>query len=768
MAKGNYFQSIENYFWHWEEQGEVVSIPGGSTIAYRAFLKEIIPVLSLQGLPPFGALLLAIIATNANGKQLLNELDSLIMDDNTEEERARAKDFLMLLTSVPEEFKRGSKKLQLFQAIFEKCHGVGSIKNTREIIGAISSPELDDCLTPAPYSRKVLIRDLRVFSVLAPKLTTVQQILDKIAALPELPDLFELLEPPFEAGKEAPPTDFISELIANDRTRPVGTLIKHLWGGLNIPVHSSLPSSQPLGGISDLTNKGDFDKLLVSEFANDDLVFLSRLANNEALYIQREIPPQQNNLERIILIDSSLKNWGTPKTVAFAIMLAISKHPKTDIPCRSYVIGEKYKEIDSNSISSLIDALSELDAQLNAVNGLTDYLNDFPPGKEQELFVITEQSILKQSSMLKAVNEFHHAVAYWIYTDAVGNIDVYKKQQHSKRLLQHIQLPLEELWKKESAPRKVHRGAFRGEYPILFYPSNGYEYVPAVDGKTCLLVSNDSKLFRFSEEFSRTEFTTNNTKGLELIWDKIPFRGQYEIGWNSDGNQVLVIVDPHENQCILYNLSTRIERPAFFDKNTISKGGLHYDGGNFRYRSSKGNWVIHPDIALATPDHSESFETNQQFREAKQSVLNKIPGLNTQRNILKNIYSISISEQRNLVFNNHELRFNHHSGTIKIVNCKTLNKIAKSTETISDEFTFDDGSKIEVNRSGMLILKSSNPSVPTIFVPSVLDTKIGVATQNAFCGDEFFKKTEAKSLTTVEFQNAFIEPFIKNILTYGA
>lgn len=771
MAKLNYFQSFENHFWQWEELGEVVCIPGGSTIAYKAFLKDVIPLISVQGLPPFGALLLAIIATNPNGKQVLNELDSRITDEDGSMEIARgqAQAFLHLLASVPEEFKKGSKKIQLFQAIFEKCHAVCSQRTSQEAIQMLSGiGEWDNCLIPEPFSKHVLKRDLRVFSVLSSKLATVQQILDKVAALPEIPDLFELLEPEV-SETTAVPDNFIDELIANDRTNPVGALIRHLWGGLNIPFHSSLPSSQPLGGISDLTNKGDFDKLLISEFANDDLVFLSRLANNEALYIQREIPPQQNELERIILIDSSLKNWGTPKTVAFAIMLAIAKHPKTDIPCRSFVIGDNYVPVNSDSVSSLIDALSVLNAQLNAANGLRAYLNDFKPNKQQEIFIVTEKSTLKQADMLKVINEFHQEIAYWIYTDAIGNIDIYKKQQQSKRLVQHIKLPLEELWKKEGPKSKVTRREFQGNYPILFYPVNGYK-LPTTDGSTCFLVSKDNKLFRLFEDFSKTEIKLSNKKGLELMCNQLPFRGEYEFGKNSQQIYMLAIVDVNENRFALYNMHTKQAQTGFFDRNSIAKGRLYFDHHNrkFKYHSSRGSWMIDPDNAEVTKDTFGSFEGDAYLDQARETRLKYVPYLRVDRSVLKNIHSIAISDQQHLIFNDHELKFNHSSGTIKITNRKGLKKVIESTQSNTNEFTFADGSAIEVNQSGMLILKSSNPAIPVIFIPSVLDTKLGVATNNAFSGDDFFKKTEEKSISTKEFFDKFMNPFLKNILSHGA
>jgi hypothetical protein len=47
------------------------------------------------------------------------------------------------------------------------------------------------------------------------------------------------------------------------------------------------PGEQPIGGVSDITNKGDLHRMLLSEYANEDEVFMNRIANNEAC-ISRE------------------------------------------------------------------------------------------------------------------------------------------------------------------------------------------------------------------------------------------------------------------------------------------------------------------------------------------------------------------------------------------------------------------------------------------------------------------------------------------------
>src|SRR3990170_3190920 len=78
MQIHQYFQSYEGYFWQWEEQGNVLAIPDGATIAYKEFILGILEDLSDQGLPSFGSLLLAFIATNPDAKISIQKVYQLV------------------------------------------------------------------------------------------------------------------------------------------------------------------------------------------------------------------------------------------------------------------------------------------------------------------------------------------------------------------------------------------------------------------------------------------------------------------------------------------------------------------------------------------------------------------------------------------------------------------------------------------------------------------------------------------------------------------
>jgi hypothetical protein len=764
-----YFQSFEDSFWQWEENGEVLAIPGGTTIAYKQFLRDVFPVISPQGLPPFGALLLVILATNENGKDAIKLVENIISKEgNYNSDSNSVTDFLLLLADLPLDMRKGRNRLLLIQAIFENCHYKMAARKSIEIGVLMEYGEISNAKGKLPFDLNVIQKDIRVLEVIAGKLKSKEAILEKIAGLPDLPEELQLDESNFSPQKKGVSDDFVDLLIAQEKTFHVGSLVRHLWSGLNIPVHSSVPSSQPLGGVSDLSNKGDFDKLLISEFANDDLVFLSRLANNEALYIQREIPPSQNKFERHILIDATLKNWGTPKTLAFAIMLAIARHPKTDFECRCFIIGESYQEVAIDHLNAIIQSQDLLDANLNAAIGFSSFLRDNPPGSDKEIFLITEKSNLKQASMLKALNEFHHLVNYWIYTDAEGNIDLYKRQQGSKRHIQHILLPLEELWSKRPKEKAEEKEDFKGNYPILFHAPDVSDANFLTLGVNCYLISNDRKVYSFADQFVETSFKESaRKKGWVLITEKLPFYGQYVIGRNKRAHHILAIYNASSNKGFLLNLMNKEENTFVLDANGVSAGKFFFFEGKFHFYCANGNWIIDAETGIVSKDTNALEKTKvDQIELQRREVWNKLAGFHVNRSILKNIWTVTINDQKRLSFGNHELQLKS-SNHIKLVSSKDEDVLVKAEINENNSFVFPDGSQCIVNRSGMIILRSSNPKMRDIFIPSTLDYSLGVAAGNEFSGNEYYMKTASKKILEKVFFEKYINPFIQTILDYG-
>jgi len=108
--------------------------------------------------------------------------------------------------------------------------------------------------------------------------------------------------------------------------------------------------------------------------------------------------------------------------------------------------------------------------------------------------------------------------------------------------------------------------------------------------------------------------------------------------------------------------------------------------------------------------------------------------------MLKNVKEVFINEEDNLILNVHELCLNvgYH---IKLDHPKSLLKKVRATKENNTDFIFNDGSRILTKRSGMFILQSSNKSIPEIYIPSMLNSALGVATREAFAGNEYYLKT---------------------------
>ncbi len=722
-----YLQSYEDYFWSWQEDTDVATLPNGSTIAYRDYIVEAMELLAEQGLPPFGALLLALVATNKTMEDGIARVEEFIQQKpgNYDGESTEAViSFLRILEQLPPDCKEGKKRIQVLQVLFENCHkglGIKSSKNiaadTKRFIEHHRGNFVEKLNRKEPYSHADFQKDFRAIELLHRRFTGTVDILNAMAGLPELDK--ELLQ---IEQKEAAETDhifskdFVEELLADHKTFQVGALIPRIWSGMNIPFHHTVPSQQPLGGVSDLSNKGDFDKLLISEFANDDLVLLSRLANNEALYLQREIPPSRNDEERILLVDVSIRNWGTPKIMAYAIALAIARHPKTDITCRIFAVGNTCSPIMAGNISQLISSLMLVSEGLHAAAGLEDFFANHAGKTKSEVFFISTAGAMAYPAVQKAINDHYAWFKYWVNVEQDGSIELYRKQHNSKKFIQHIQLPLEELWAKP-APKQAAGNELTETlpsiYPLLFpIPGKRKKMLSAGEGRD-FLIDTERRVFRYYAKNYKL-----STKGLQLVLEGLPSGAtDYAIGEDTHGQFLLLCYKRHARELIVINLTTREQSSLQFDAGRIgisSFNDFFYFENTFCYRNWNGYWTI-DHSAINGNGVKWHEEMPDEIAEACAAVgtAEKRIGMESPEfgSLLRNIKHVYINNAGKLVLGKHQLEL--RSNVIKWVIANTdLSKNALyARETVPGrEFVFPCGSKVTIKRSGMLVLNSAAPA----------------------------------------------------------
>ena len=729
-----YIQSYEGYFWQYEDGGKVIAVPGGNTIGYsNMILSEIVTYLAPQGLPRFGSLLIALTATNPHGSQRLDSIFSLLFnaeEKNTEVKEALA--FAKLLSELPVEYKKGKLRIELLRTLFYRSHNSIGIENSLNILDELKHDleinAYSNVLRKAPLPETMKYRDIKTLALIGRELNTLELIINKIGNLPEVASKIKEID--FTPDKEGDSYNLIDNLIDDKRSFFVGALVSRLISSLNIPFHSTLPSQQPLGGVADITNKGSFDKLLVSEFAFDDEILLSRLANSEALYHHREVPPSDNKYHRIIIIDTTLKNWGTIHILSFASMLAIANHPKNENPYRVFLVGKSYQEINVNTKADIINGLQMLDTSLDPGTGLLHLFAD-EQIERSEIFFIANSESLTQPSMLLFNSEYGKRIDHWIHPTLEGSISVYKNPKRGKRFIQEFTLPLDSAWKKHknSFPQKEQLDDLY-DYPILF---------PAM--KIRNIWQDEHFIYTVTKERSLLRYYGNINNQKHCGWVMImrsfsPDHILRAVMTHDDHSVTILVTNLNKGSLIIESKSgsyTQVD-----DKFSIPKSIKYTCQGDSFYAKGYGHSYRIQLDGTVTKEIAESAtkESNHGNFISKQ--------------IYKNIKTIDIVSDKQLRIGKHFLRLTNQRLSLNSTNNKMVGTRIQAESLDNGVFKFPDGSRVIHNRNGMLILISINSEIPNIYIPCILNSSLGVATEESFAGEPYFKMDQRHELHIID------------------
>lgn len=839
-----YFAEMHDYFWVTEEDTNNtekvwISVNEGSTIVYIDLLIEYIDLLSIQGLPPFGALLLAIAATNPMPEGALNNIKKIVIQKNESDNDTHAThrsiisafQFLFKLASIPEKYKQGENRKRLLQSIFGDCHYKYALPKSKRIISdakkMLSAKEW--IFTRTHFAPNRLVKDFRTIALLNARFPTIEKILASIENLPDKQTISENITDEIHTKevKDDKPKDFIAAMLENPNTFPIGSLIKRLWSGLQIPYHENIPSGQPLGGIADITNKGDFSKLLLSEFANDDITFMTRIANNEALYIEREMPPINDKIERYFLIDITIKNWGTPKILAFAASIAIARHPRSEMNYHYYLIGKEATPIALDNIDDIILGSYQVEALLDATIGIEDFFHKTPISGSAEVFLLSHSAVLQSSEMQKVMAKYADKIRFLITAQPEGIIDVYKYSSGTKRYLQRLFLDLEKLWATppESKTNRfdAKNTAVNDSTPLLYAVQKSYTNI-MYSGEEWYNYIN-GRLYRF--------VTDDGSKGLELIADNLRLDYMQSIMYlDKNGDLIIACLSYNYQSLYLYNIQKQTTTHINLENALLIKGNfsLFYDKDSFYlcsaetvYRISGKNYIyIHEqteNIKNNFYSHLQKIETfilSYKKHKKKYQAINAINSFsyNNSKMIINNCliqsdklvstkYTFSgttrITTKVNLILK--KVGENKLS-VVKVlkdelnIELKAAKELVDSSEenvlaeNIDEKFAEKLKEKIEATgavcyykktyvettdgstikcQHGTLIFESSNKDIPIFYIPFIPNISIAFATNHEFCGNDYFLPIN-KKLTVIDnadFYAKYIQAFLDNIIQHG-
>lgn len=448
-AAPEYFAVDQAGFWRWAEDGDVdvVEWLDGTTIAYLVELKYVLNALTPAGLPPIGAVLLLLAACRNDWRAStagLGILTGMLQEDPNG--HARLVETSRLLDTVrgltPTDRSSFAAKAGLAALVFENCPQRLDPELSRRIVGLLGEGELRERLCALPPSTPVypLARDLELLKQCLTGLSTPalqNRVETGVDAVPA--------PAPITVPKPTP--HLLDELAGDAETSGLAQLTRQLMAALQLPRRTGRPSAHPTGGYADIGNRGELDKLLISELALDDLTLAVRLANNEALYIRREEPPAKPTEARIILLDNTIRMWGAPRLLALATALAFTAGAE----------GERIRQVlqhqlngfapaDLKSRTGVLAALATLTALPDSGSALVDY--DRQSAAEApacERILITHEQRLSDPGFLQAEQQLATPLHLIATVHRNGRFRLYETGPAGRNLVVEALLDLEEI-----------------------------------------------------------------------------------------------------------------------------------------------------------------------------------------------------------------------------------------------------------------------------------------------------------------------------------
>ena len=287
-----------------------------------------------------------------------------------------------------------------------------------------------------------------------------------------------------------------------------------------VPRPTGHPQELPVGGISDITNRGTLDRLIPSELAYDDLTLTARLANNEALFFRRDTPPDEPATERIILLDSGLHLWGTPRVFTLAAALGLqSQAPASEAVTVFRRNGNRFQPLALDTVEAVKHFLYELPPDPNPASALRDFrLDETSPCRPDVFFVSVAQ---RAEPVLRALHDLALEIAaagghlYLLTVSRSGALELAVRSSSGTRSIATGRIDPDTLFASTAAettpkqkgtqtlfnlPELIRNLAYYQQYPLPFrFPAQPYGK-PLELGLSRLQMTADGRLMRWDGE----------------------------------------------------------------------------------------------------------------------------------------------------------------------------------------------------------------------------------------------------------------------------
>ncbi len=316
--------------WQWDQAAAeaVVWIEGG-TVVFRQELLPVLARLAKRGLPPMNALVWLLGACRENWPDtagtliaragLLASVDRCDLPDWLPQLMQQ----LDAVHRLPADLRTlPAGKAELATMVFEQSSPEVGPDDSYRIVRVLAEYQEPGLVASQPGRQNR-------FSDLLKELRLLHEGLKRFHAAAFQMRFRTGLDQPIEpADVDLEPAERIRQLIArlqdDEELGGLARIARHMMAAIHLPRAISDREDLPVGGVSDISNRGPLDRLLPSELAHDDLTLAVRIAMNEALYLRRETPPSNPPKHRAVLLDSGIRVWGVPRVFATAVGMALA------------------------------------------------------------------------------------------------------------------------------------------------------------------------------------------------------------------------------------------------------------------------------------------------------------------------------------------------------------------------------------------------------------------------------------------------------------
>ena len=351
-------------FWEWVDDFSAIAWQNGPTITVRMELAIVLAALPKagRGLPQLTTVLCLLSACRDSWplsrefvRRMLGNRDTI---DNVST--------IELLDDLHEQagqlFPSAQRKSELLWFLYSDLEGETDVETAKEVVQLLSTGN-----TSQLYGLGHKSLDSEVVAAL---LWAALQEFDRERFLSWCETGLEQevkpapVEPELTSGQRV--RSLLTELNDDDELGGVARLARQLLAAIALPRPLAEPDDLPLGGVSDIANRGALDRLLLSELAYDELTLAVRIATGEALYYRRETPPKSPPLRRMIVLDSGLRQWGVPRVFITAVGLALAAAGDERLAVEAYrARGDELIEIDLTRKEGLQQQLAALETDLH-------------------------------------------------------------------------------------------------------------------------------------------------------------------------------------------------------------------------------------------------------------------------------------------------------------------------------------------------------------------------------------------------------------------